>query len=222
MSGRRRLARRLARDRGVFVPGLMGAGILLSIVMLISDGLKKLFPVRGERARAARLVSSARGRAYDLMAVGRGVPPLPHRVQRIPRPRVPAFVLGVVAAGITVALISITRSIFEAKTGILADRGWTLGAGYTAAGLFAAGSAIWLLSAAFGSARPRWLEYLAGWGPLGVLPGAPETDDPLTAPFTDPESPETDTHDDHDDSRSRAPAQTQLPRHAELTEGPRR
>lgn len=36
---------------GVFVPGLMGAGILLSAGILVSDGVRKLFPSRGVRRR---------------------------------------------------------------------------------------------------------------------------------------------------------------------------
>jgi len=36
---------------GVFVPGLMGAGILLSAGILVSDGIRKLFPSRGVRRR---------------------------------------------------------------------------------------------------------------------------------------------------------------------------
>ena len=35
----------------VFVPGLMGAGILLSAGILVSDGVKKLLPSRGTRRR---------------------------------------------------------------------------------------------------------------------------------------------------------------------------
>lgn len=35
----------------VFVPGLMGAGILLSAVILVSDGVRKLLPNRGVRRR---------------------------------------------------------------------------------------------------------------------------------------------------------------------------
>lgn len=36
---------------GVFVPGLMGAGILLSAAILVSDGVRKLLPSRGVRRR---------------------------------------------------------------------------------------------------------------------------------------------------------------------------
>ena len=36
---------------GVFVPGLMGAGILLSGAILVSDGVRKLLPSRGVRRR---------------------------------------------------------------------------------------------------------------------------------------------------------------------------
>lgn len=36
---------------GVFVPGLMGAGILLSAAILVSDGVRRLLPSRGVRRR---------------------------------------------------------------------------------------------------------------------------------------------------------------------------
>lgn len=40
-----------AGDLNVFVPGLMGAGILISGVILISDGVRHLLPSRGVRRR---------------------------------------------------------------------------------------------------------------------------------------------------------------------------
>lgn len=174
---------RLREERGVFVPGLMGAGILLSIVMLVSDGVRRLFPVRGPRARAAHARRVAQGRVNDLLAVGRGVPPVPARVHHVPRRRGSAALLGLLATGIAGALVSATESIFHAQTGVLAERGWTLGAGYSAVGIFAAGAAVWLLSAVLDDARPRWLHRLAAMPPLGALPDPEEAVPPWAAPY---------------------------------------
>lgn len=169
-------------ETGVFVPGLMGAGILLSIVMLVSDGLKKLFPVRGERARAAKVRAAARGRAHDLLAVGSGRPPQPARIRHVPRTRSGSLVLGVLAGVTATAVVAATEAIFHSDTGVLAERGWTLGAGYSLAAIFSVAGAVWLTSALLGNARPRWLEALASWPPLGGLPYPEEAVDPLVRP----------------------------------------
>jgi len=177
-----RLAR-LRDERGVFVPGLMGAGILLSIVMLISDGVRRMFPVRGERARAARLRANALGRVSDLRSVARGLAPIPARIRHVPRPRLAAAVLGLLAAGTAVALVSATQSVFHADTGVLAERGWTLGAGYSAAALFGAAAAVWLASAVAGPSRSPWLDRVAAVPPLGGLPEPHESIDPIALPY---------------------------------------
>lgn len=177
------MRRPLRDESGVFVPGLMGAGILLSIVMLVSDGLRRMFPVRGERARAARLEANALGRVQDLRSVARGVAPHPVRVRHVPRPRIASALLGLLAAGIAVALISATQSIYHAEAGVLADRGWTLGAGYSGAAIFGTGAAVWILSSVTGPARPRWLERAAAVPPLGGLPDPAQAIDPLTMPY---------------------------------------
>jgi hypothetical protein len=52
LTASRRADRSIADDQAglnVFVPGLMGAGILLSAGILVSDGIKKLFPNSGAR-----------------------------------------------------------------------------------------------------------------------------------------------------------------------------
>lgn len=174
-----RIASMAREERGVFVPGLMGAGILLSIVMLVSDGLRRVLPVRGERARAVRAEIAAVGRARDLLAVERGRPPRPHRVRQVPRERGPSLVLGALSTTVAVTVGRVTLTIFESRTGVLADRGWTLGFGYSAAALFGLAGLVWLASAALGSTRPPWLDRLARWGPLGTDPDAGELEDPL-------------------------------------------
>ncbi len=179
---RNAVERGVREQAGVFVPGLMGAGILLSIVMLASDGIKKLFPVRGERARVARARVAARGRAHDLLAVGSGRPPQPARVRHVPRSRVGSLALGLIGGLTAAAVVAATQAIFHSQTGVLAERGWTLGAGYSLAAIFSVAGAVWVTSGLLGDARPRWLETLASWPPLGGLPYPEEAVDPLVRP----------------------------------------
>ena len=162
---------RFSSERGVFVPGLMGAGILVSILMLASDGIRKLFPVRGTRARAVRIQSIAVGRANDLRAVGQGVAPVPARIRHVPRRRLPALLLGVLAGGTAVALVVATESFFDSGMVRLSGREeWGEGAGFALAGLFGLGAAVWLLSGVLGPRRPEWIVRLASLPALGQLP----------------------------------------------------
>lgn len=161
----------LRSERGVFVPGLMGAGILVSIVMLVTDGVRKLFPVRGDRARAARMRSIAMGRANDLLAVGKGIPPEPATVRHVPRSRWVSLLLGVLAAAGAAAVLATTQSFFNDDIVDLAGREeWGFGLGWGTSALLATGAVVWLLSAAFGSRRPEWVTRLASVPPLGTLP----------------------------------------------------
>ncbi|MBI2168268.1 MAG: hypothetical protein HYU28_02030 [Actinobacteria bacterium] len=158
-------------EQGVFVPGLMGAGILLSIAMLISDGARKLFPIRGDRARFAHARAAALGRANDLRAVVRGAPPVPARISHVPRGRLASIVLGLLAGASAAAVLAATHSFFNSDLAGLAGREeWGFGAGWMAAALLGSGSVIWLTAGALGSRRPSWLDRLAALPPLGELP----------------------------------------------------
>lgn len=162
---------RFRSERGVFVPGLMGAGILLSIVMLVTDGVRRMFPVRGERARAARIRSVAMGRANDLLAVGRGIAPEPARVRHVPRGRWASVLLGLLTAVTAAVVLVATQSLFNSDMIDLAGREeWGFGLGWGAAALLASGAGIWLLSGVLGPRRPEWVARLAAVPPLGELP----------------------------------------------------
>lgn len=174
---------RIGDEAGVFVPGLMGAGILLSMAMLVADGVRKLAPIDGEKARAARITAVAKGRVADLLALPGGEPPRPFRVRRVPRSRRHSLLLGLVSGATALVLFSTTWQVYEAETGVLADRGWTLSFGFVVTGLFALAAVIWLLGAAIGGRGPWWWERTAGWGVLGTLP-PPQTDrDPWLAAY---------------------------------------
>ena len=51
-------------EAGVFVPGLMGAGIILSAALLASDGVRRLLPKIGGEAQGQRGKRRASHRAF--------------------------------------------------------------------------------------------------------------------------------------------------------------
>lgn len=113
-------------DLAVFVPGLMGAGILLSAGILLADGLKRLIPNRGVRRRVgiARAVHGAVEGAA--MAAGYAVPEhdlLPRRLRA--RWAYLALAFTMVTAGVVV-----TRLFLDAYAdplGTLHHNPWAIG-----------------------------------------------------------------------------------------------
>jgi hypothetical protein len=154
----------------VFVPGLMVTGILVSMGMLISDGVKKVAPSRGHRARAIAIEKKVRGRIADLTSVGLGVAPAAARIDRVPRRRRKSALLAAVASAISVAIVSMTIDVYEDSMGTLDHRGWTLTAGFLIAAIPAALGIAWLAGALYKSERPEWLRRLQGMWPIGELP----------------------------------------------------
>lgn len=158
-------------DLQVFVPGLMATGILVSIGMLVWDGIKRFVPDVGKRQRAARLAERSIGRVSDLISIREGDLPSVTRVSRTRRSRAAclarAGLSGVIAAAITTA----TLEAYAGPEGPLAERGWTLSVGLGVAGCFALGGFVWLLSGLLNAnSRPAWLERVEGTWPFGDLP----------------------------------------------------
>lgn len=93
---------------GVFVPGLMGAGILLSAGILVSDGIKKVFPNSGAR----RSLDVARGvqRIVGDAAAAAGVVIHERNISRRGLRSVAFYTLGSIASALFAAA-SITRGI---------------------------------------------------------------------------------------------------------------
>lgn len=164
----------------VFVPGLMGAGIIVSIVMLASDGLQRLFPTRGKRARAVLIATRAQARVHDLVSVRTGEPPLPAEVARVPRPGVVSLALGALALAGAAAIMVGATVVYRGHGSVLSGRGWPLGAGAALALPLGAAGLVLVLSGALGPHRPGWLERLARVEPLGALPD-PRSITPTTA-----------------------------------------
>jgi hypothetical protein len=158
-------------DLNVFVPGLMAAGILASMAMLIADGAKKLWPSRGHRARVIELDRRAAGRVRDLESVGLGIAPVPKRVDRIPRNSIASSAIAFASLTVALGIARATIGMYTARTGELAGRGWTLSVGLgLAAAIAIFGSVALLLALTRGRARRPWLLIAAQRWPLGQLP----------------------------------------------------
>jgi hypothetical protein len=158
-------------DLNVFVPGLMAAGLMMSMGMLIADASRRLWGTRGKRARTIELARRAAGRVSDLQSVGIGVAPIATKLIRIPRNAVASGALALGSFATAVAITRTTVGAYSARTGSLAHRGWTLTGGLGLAGAFALLGAIALLLALSARyKRPAWLLAAARYWPLGQLP----------------------------------------------------
>jgi hypothetical protein len=164
-------------DLQVFVPGLMATGILVSIVMLIWDGIKRFIPDVGRRSRAARQAEMTSGRVNDLASIELGDVPLRERVQRSQRNRVKSLCLTVICGIASSGLAAGTFEVYNGTEGTLAHRGWTLSVGLGAAAVVAVLGLLWLLTAIVPQrAQPRWLQNAQTHWPIGDLPAATEAD----------------------------------------------
>jgi hypothetical protein len=158
-------------DLNVFVPGLMAAGILMSMAMLIADGAKRLWPSRGHRARLIALDRLAAGRVSDLESIGLGVAPVPKQVVRTPRNATTSAAIAFVSLSAALGIARTTIGLYTARTGELAGRGWTLSLGIGLASAFASfGIVALLLALTRGRTRRPWLLIAARRWPLGQLP----------------------------------------------------
>lgn len=157
-------------DLQVFVPGLMATGILVSIGMLIWDGIKKVFPDVGSRQRAATSTERTLGRVRDLTSIETGESPAAVRVRRIRRSRGSSLRLALVALSVCGATIYMTLTTYSEGEGPLAGRGWTLSLGLMLAASFGLLAVGWLWSSSTSDRMPGWMETSHSRWPLGVLP----------------------------------------------------
>ena len=154
----------------VFVPGLMATGILVSIGMLIWDGINRFLPDIGRKQRAARFAERVSGRMSDLSSIDEGTAPAYTRVPRVRRSRGSSLLMSVGALAISAASAYVTLSAYTESEGVLAGRGWTLTMGLTVAGAFGWLSFAWLLSSVRAGQLPTWIETAHTRWPLGTLP----------------------------------------------------
>ncbi len=154
-------------DLSVLVPGMMGIGFLISLVMLVADAFTKVVPLAGRR-RTAALAKLSRGRVSDARSIWSGAPPAIGVVPRVPRRRITAAALAV--AVFTLSAVAIAIGIEVADT-VGTDRQlWAIGTSVLIAAFATMLGSIWLLAAISGPAAPRWLLGLHEYWPFGVLP----------------------------------------------------
>jgi hypothetical protein len=151
----------------VFVPGLLGAGLLISMVMLVSDGLRRIDPLRAQAARERETMAHAEGRVRDLHAVVSGREAEPPRFAYEPRGRFATLIGGLVAVALAVAVVWWSIGIYHGTGSVLNDRGWTIGGGVLVALILAFPGLLLLSSGLLGTAEPEWLKRLAARPPLG-------------------------------------------------------
>jgi len=103
----------------VFVPGLMGAGILVSAAILVSDGIKKLFPNSGAR----RTIDVTRGvqRVVAGVAASAGVSIQEQNISRRRLRSVAFYAIGAIVLGfLAVASVSLGLAAY-ADEGVLEE-----------------------------------------------------------------------------------------------------
>lgn len=157
--------------RAVFVPGLMGAGILLSAGLLLADGIRKVTPNRGARrkllvARGVRSVVTAAAEAAGLRVSTAEL------TRREPRARwVYITLFAVLGAAAGFAVRAGTDAFFG--PGTLHDNPWAIGIGAGAGLLLGSFALIGLVLAVLGRTRGP-LRRLVEETPVGRLRPPPE------------------------------------------------
>ena len=171
------LRRRLGDESGVFIPALMGAGILTSIFVLVMDGARKVLPLDGARARSAHVRAGAEGRVADLDAAATGIPPHVPRAVHVPRGTLSSTVLAGAAGSAAWFSVQAAYAAYYANEGVLSDRGWTLAMGFGIAVVLAALSVVWLATAVARDRGPRLLRTAARLPVVGTFPSLTPPDD---------------------------------------------
>lgn len=157
----------------VFVPGLMGAGILLSGALLLADGVRRLMPNLGARRRLAvtRAVHSVVGQAAK--AAGYTITERRPLLRR-PRPRGVYLSVGVGLATAGVLAIRTGLAAYRDPNATLHLNPWAIALGDIAGIallILALGS---LTLAVFTGRHPRFLQRLVATTAVGRLCLSPE------------------------------------------------
>jgi len=151
----------------VFIPGLMGAGLLVSMAMLVADGIRKVDPLRSQATRERAVALHAEGRARDIAAVPTGHHAEPPKLEYERRGRLTSVIAGVIGLVVAVAVVWWSITIYYGTGSVLSDRGWTVGGGVLIALLLAVPGFVLLASGASGRAAPAWLARLSQRPVLG-------------------------------------------------------
>lgn len=163
----------------VFVPSLMGVGILASGAILLADLLRRHLPQRRlhRRHRVAmgtfRVVSAAAAWADRDVSPG-------ELLERAPRHRATYLVWAVGCGAAAVILPKAALAAFRDELGLFYSSPWMIGWGAGAAVIFGLAAILLLIVAAVSTRPPRPVAWLVARTALGRL----QVPDPL--PFEDP------------------------------------
>lgn len=111
--------------QAVFVPGLMGAGILLSAAILVSDGIKRAVPNRGVHRRIAVVGAIHHLVGGAASAAGYGVPEREQPPRRL-RSRWTYAALAALAAILGVLVTSTGVRVFAHAGATLHENPWAI------------------------------------------------------------------------------------------------
>ena len=157
----------------VFVPGLMGAGILLSAGILVSDGIKKLFPNSGKRRRID--VSRGVQRIVADVAAAAGVAINEDNISRRKLRSVAWYTFGAAASAV-VAFVSVARGIEAYATdGLFEENAIAIVFGSVAGVIATAFAVVFVLLALVRNRRIRGVTTLMESTALGRLNAPPES-----------------------------------------------
>jgi hypothetical protein len=153
----------------VFVPSIMGVGILASLAILVVDGVRAMDP----RRTTARRRISVRRQAVELVgpvaaAAGVRLPP-PPAVRRRLRSRRGYVAVFVVSTAMALYVAIGSTANYLRPGGYLEGVVWVQAIASVASALFLAVGLVALVLAARHPAAPRWARNIVDHSPLGAL-----------------------------------------------------
>ena len=151
---------------GVFLPALMGVGILASVMLLVMDGIRRFVPASGVR-RKVRIARAVHGIvAGAAHAAGRSAEE-PGFFRRVARSRWTYVVWGTITAGIAVYVIRLALVKYFDEADVFYENAWllviALGAGFVLGPI----AAITFAPGLIAPERPRFLRKLIEQSWLG-------------------------------------------------------
>ena len=153
---------------GVFFPALMGAGILVSGVVLLSDIVRRLMPNRGRRRRYRVAMGTYGVIANAAKAAGTRLDP-PQFLTRQIRPRGVYLGIALLSAGIGAAALWTGIDAFEDSHGVFYRSPWAMGIGVGVFSALVLVSAVALALAALRSSRSPTLTWVVEHSPYGQI-----------------------------------------------------
>lgn len=153
---------------GVFFPALMGAGILVSGIVLLSDVVRRLMPNRGQRRRYRVALGTYGVISRVALTAGVHLDP-PEFLTRRLRARWVYLVTAAVCVGAGAAALWVGIDAFEDSAGVFYRSPWAvgLGVGFLVALLLAAATALTL--AVVRSSRSPVVNWVVVHSPYGQI-----------------------------------------------------